>query len=779
MNSSADWLWPWWDAIGWTMLHFLWIGAVIGFVSALLRWAVRRRDPETRYAVSLVLFAILALVPACLFAWTVGHPSTARVTTGDEGRPARALSVEIATRHPHASRNAVRNHLPHARRRIIAGRAASYAALDSQPPNEPVSWAERIQRQLPNSFAVASEAVFHALPWLWIAGFPLTCLWLLTGVAGAERLRRRSQPVDDERWLQLCRRLQRLLHVSGNVALGVSDRVAAPILVGIVRPMILLPAAALTGLPSEQIEMILLHELAHIRRWDNFVNLLQRLVEAVLFFHPAVWWLSNRVRLEREHCCDAVVLAHIGSPQSYAELLAHLAIPDFGLPPALGMSATHQLAAHIQHILKQEDQPMQVSRRVLTLICGLLISLVVLAVTRANKETSQTVSRRVGLAATAGPHAVVSLAARSNPQPDAAKAQHQVVENNDDKLPSISPKRLRFDGLTFDQWRGRLMTELKPELRAEAITALGRLGQDGNAAESVAAIGKCLRSAKLIQGDEGDQKIERAAESAILRIGVPAVPFWTDLLKNAASPEVRRFAAENLGQLPWRQLSTDRSAVDALVQATREPDLSVRERALTSLQSATGRNTDKSILVQTAIERLKDDDPRIRQESANILGNLGRPAAPAIPALLAALKDPRNKGYEVTRPIGALIQVGTPSELVVPALIDLLRDTPDDLGGHDAIFDAFGRLGPAAGKAVPALIDAFTRAEHADFAAVGGDRGEQTRIVVALVRIGPDASQALPVLEQALRNLRDETKSGRTLAKALREAIGKIKANKH
>jgi hypothetical protein len=165
-----------------------------------------------------------------------------------------------------------------------------------------------------------------------------------------------------------------------------------------------------------------------------------------LFFHPAVWWLSNRVRLERELCCDAVVLAHTGSPQSYAELLVQIAIPDFGLPPALGVSAAHQLAARIRQILKHEDQPMQVSRTLLTLICGLLISLAVLAVAWANQETSGTVSGRHIVTVTRSPHPVT------------------------------------FDGMNFDQWRDRLMTELKPELRAEAITALGRLGEDGHAA---------------------------------------------------------------------------------------------------------------------------------------------------------------------------------------------------------------------------------------------------------------------------------------------------------
>ena len=165
------------------------------------------------------------------------------------------------------------------------------------------------------------------LPWLWVCGFPLTCAWISMGLMGTERLRRGCRPLENEEWLSLCRRLKQQLGIRIPVQFAVSDRLAVPLLIGIVRPLVLLPASALCGYSPDQVEMIVLHELAHVRRWDNLVNLLQRLVEAVLFFHPSVWWLSRRVRLEREHCCDAVVLAHTRAPQRYAEFLAHLALP--------------------------------------------------------------------------------------------------------------------------------------------------------------------------------------------------------------------------------------------------------------------------------------------------------------------------------------------------------------------------------------------------------------------------------------------------------------------
>ena len=112
--------------------------------------------------------------------------------------------------------------------------------------------------------------------------------------------------------------------MSGAVQLLESTRVAVPMAVGWLRPAILLPVTALTGLPSDQLEAILAHELAHTRRYDYLVNLIQSAVETLLFYHPAVWWVSGRIRVEREHCCDDQAVAACGDRVLYARALAAL-----------------------------------------------------------------------------------------------------------------------------------------------------------------------------------------------------------------------------------------------------------------------------------------------------------------------------------------------------------------------------------------------------------------------------------------------------------------------
>ena len=144
---------------------------------------------------------------------------------------------------------------------------------------------------------------------------------LATGLLGVERLRRSSRLVEVGDLLRRCRALADSLGIAGRVGVGVCDRLAVPIVLGIVRPLVLLPSASLSGWSTLQLEMVLLHELAHVRRWDNLVNLLQRVVESLLFFHPVVWWLSGWVRLERELCCDRLVVERLGQPAAYAEML--------------------------------------------------------------------------------------------------------------------------------------------------------------------------------------------------------------------------------------------------------------------------------------------------------------------------------------------------------------------------------------------------------------------------------------------------------------------------
>ena len=177
------------------------------------------------------------------------------------------------------------------------------------------------------SRAIASMRVEPLLPTLiliWIAGVSLLSLRLLTGWIWVQRLRARGNAPAAEAWQRMATRLSRRLHISRAITLLESTLVDVPTVIGWLKPVVLLPASAVAALSPQQLEAILAHELAHIRRHDYLVNLLQTLVETLLFYHPAVWWLSRRIRIERENCCDDLAVSLCGDPVAYASALADL-----------------------------------------------------------------------------------------------------------------------------------------------------------------------------------------------------------------------------------------------------------------------------------------------------------------------------------------------------------------------------------------------------------------------------------------------------------------------
>lgn len=172
---------------------------------------------------------------------------------------------------------------------------------------------------------------------LWFAGVVLLSLRSAGGILLVERLRRKETMPLSEEVLKICEGLQRRMGLTGAITYCESLRLDAPAVAGWIRPVVLLPVSALSGLTEAQLEAVIAHELAHIRRYDTLVNLFQVGVETLLFYHPAVWWLGSRVRAEREHCCDDAAVALCGSPVTYAHALTRMA--ESKSAPQLAMAA--------------------------------------------------------------------------------------------------------------------------------------------------------------------------------------------------------------------------------------------------------------------------------------------------------------------------------------------------------------------------------------------------------------------------------------------------------
>ena len=263
--------------LGSTLLHFLWQGVAIAAVyAAARRWATASA-PNVRYLLGCGALAAMAATP--LVTWCVLG------STGAEVIAAAPAAILSAAAHGAVHRSAVE---------FPDGAAASTAPF--------LSWVVAV----------------------WFAG--ATALWvrLIGGWVVAERLRSRLVRPAPAAWQQSLLRLGIRMRVSAPVRLLLSPVVEAPAVVGWLRPVVLAPVAALAALPAEQMEALLLHELAHIRRYDYLVNMVQSAIEALLFYHPAVWWVSGHMRTERELCCDDAAVWASGDAVVYARALASL-----------------------------------------------------------------------------------------------------------------------------------------------------------------------------------------------------------------------------------------------------------------------------------------------------------------------------------------------------------------------------------------------------------------------------------------------------------------------
>jgi GWxTD domain-containing protein len=206
----------------------------------------------------------------------------------------------------------------------------------------------------------APSTLAALLPWIalfWAAGVLLFQLRSLGGWIAARRLRFAGVCRAPGEWQQRFDGLAARLRVSKPAALLESCLADAPVVIGYVRPVILMPVGLLAGLPVAQIEAILLHELAHIRRQDYLVNLMQTFVEGLLFYHPAVWWISGVIRAERENCCDDLAVAATGDARQYAAALAALE-QNRGSAHELALAANGgSLVKRIRRLLQQPERP--------------------------------------------------------------------------------------------------------------------------------------------------------------------------------------------------------------------------------------------------------------------------------------------------------------------------------------------------------------------------------------------------------------------------------------
>lgn len=266
------------EPLGWTLLHFVWQGLLVGLLHEMALLFSARRSPQIRYAISLTALLLLLFMPLATFGLLV--------LDGVNGTAVSTLAV--------------------ATQETLRATFASGVAAET-------------------TVTSTLESILPYIVVLWLVG--VSALSVRFGV-GLYALRRLADHADfdavSEWMLGELERLRQRMAISRPVRIALSTRVNSPLVVGWLKPVIFLPLSAATGLDHGQIRMVLAHELAHLSRHDHFVNFLQVIVETMLFYHPAVHRISRSLRQEREQCCDDMAASISGNALAYARVLAQL-----------------------------------------------------------------------------------------------------------------------------------------------------------------------------------------------------------------------------------------------------------------------------------------------------------------------------------------------------------------------------------------------------------------------------------------------------------------------
>ena len=304
--------------LGLALLHFLWQGALIGLLAAVVLDMLRNARPQARYAVACLalLACMLAPVATALFMLSPELLAT------DFSRAFATFGRDVG--------------------------AAGDGALSALSP---------------------STAQFHAyLPAIvatWAAGTCLLSMRMALGLTWVRRLRHLPQGPAQLVWQSRLDAIAVHFQLRRCVALRVVDELESPASAGWWRPVVLLPAGLLTRMPTALVEALLAHELAHIRRHDYLVNLLQNAIEALLFYHPVVWWLSHRIHVEREQIADQLAAELACAPRALARALSELSDLQRAAPaPARPHRASRRWRSpHVPHPATPPPHPPHQRRR--------------------------------------------------------------------------------------------------------------------------------------------------------------------------------------------------------------------------------------------------------------------------------------------------------------------------------------------------------------------------------------------------------------------------------
>jgi len=625
-------------ALGWALVHFLWQGAALAILLGVALTVIRPTAARTRYTASIVTLAAMLVVPVAttlrLYAPTV--PDVLPTPASPE-----AVAASPAPSAP-----------------------AAMKALSPRPQQQDIRAARLTQLR---------DRLEPTLPWLvvvWVLGVLILSVRLAYGWMAARRLRTHGTRDVSTSLQHVLARLAARLHVNRPVRLLESVLVEVPAVIGWLRPVVLVPASALTGLTPQQLEALLAHELAHVRRYDYLVNVIQCVIETLLFYHPAVWWVSRRIREEREHCCDDLVVGVCGDPHLYATALVgmeHIRATT----PRLALAATGgggSLLKRVRRLLLPSAARAEYFPRWAAGIAGVLAVTVALLTTGSDRLSGEPATDLVADTTRAAPDTVLRHPDASQPLAQRWDwARTQARQRN---------RRMYWVGYTIKRpsWlEHSVYVDRRLEVTGQNITMSGRLFGDFQG-----FMFRGVRMARLTGNNDSDDivilfgfRTDQSGKVALSDVHVASFYLPMD------------FGGRTLFWLGDASDAQSLPIVEGLFAAT--PQQELRE----DITSAIGIHGSSDLVVPILLRLLTSHEPTgVRAQAAEWLGF--HPTTAAVVALSAAARNDQagDVRREAAEALGDnILPAATESTIAVARTAsdpDTRREAVEGLGQKDS-----------------------------------------------------------------------------------------------
>jgi len=777
-----------------TLAHFLWQGGVVASLAGCLSVCLRKQSAQSRY---LVWLAAMVLMLACL-------PSTFVLLLRSDRTEGRSVSHSFAGESLDRQNASHAPHAPVAQRAVQSNETAINTQSEMPGPVggvvAPGSASQGIHREEDPDAVWQQTTAWITVSYL--VGLSIMLARLCMALWGGSQLRRCAVPVDEPELLRSIQDAVGRLRMRSAPVVAFCRRISAPVVIGVFRPLILLPVAFPTGLTPDHIRVLIMHELVHIRQYDHLVIVLQRMIESVLFFHPAVWIVSRRLSLERELVCDDLVLAGGEQRIQYAQSLLKAA--EVGLlgsrmagaesPVVLGAAKDKpsRLRIRIRRLLDSSISPnVCLSRSAVLAIASLPIACIFMLLAM-HTESQLHLEAAEPAQPPAEPSANHSGDASAPEEKDAAD-DFVAQLLNDSSVESINAL-LRMDDESKKKYVPGFVAALKDEntvVRARAMTAIRYIGPPAKAAVPA-----------LIDELDGDEKgLHWNAATALGAIGPDA--------KAALPTLLRVLKEEGIGADAIGKIGADEAVIVPLLIAKLH---SGEQHERNSAAYALGRYKSKAdVVVPALIRAIREGNKGLRAEewgdgqsrdvratAAGALGEIGEAAAEAIPDLvrLCSDEDPRVRWVALY----ALGKIAPKEKNVAAALVKGLSDS--DLNVRYVAVEALEKRAPRIAQAGEALIETMNdddealatnaaeclsvsdedaRAAILALAQLAADDNaeKRRRAALCLGQFRPQAEQAVPVVlplvrQQNLDVRRAAMQSLRKLRLGTKEAVSTL-----